>query len=75
MIINHIYKLYISAEGFASPTFNWADIVKNIKSPQGGRKGEWRKKGHAARPWGPEPKPRTYPVLGKGPHLHAMGGV
>ena len=34
VIINHtyiLYKVYISNKGFASPTFNWADVVKKIK--------------------------------------------
>ena len=31
VFINHIYMIYISAKGFANLTFNWADIVKNIR--------------------------------------------
>ena len=27
-VVNHIYTLYISAKGFATPTFKWADFVK-----------------------------------------------
>ena len=32
VVINHIYMLYIFAKGFATPTFNWADLVK-ISNP------------------------------------------
>ena len=31
VIINYIYMLHILAIRFASPTFNWVNIVKNIK--------------------------------------------
>ena len=48
---------------------------KKKLSPEGERKGEWRKKGCAACPRGQGLKPGTYPVLGDGPQLHATGVV
>ena len=44
--------------------------VRKKLSPEGGRKGGWRKKARAARP-GLEPG--TCRVLGEGPQLHATG--
>ena len=44
------------------------------KTPEGGRKGWWRKKALAARPRGPR-QSGTCRVLGEGPKLHAMGVV
>ena len=44
-------------------------------SPEGGRKGGWRKKVCAARPLGPGLEPGTCRVLGEGPGLHARGAV
>ena len=49
--------------------------VRKKLSPEGGRKGGWRKKARAARPPGPGLEPRTCRVLGEGPQLHAMGAV
>ena len=46
--------------------------VRKEQSPEGGRKGGWRKKARAA---GPGLEPGTYRVLGEGPQLHAMGAV
>ena len=43
-------------------------------SPEGGRKGGWRKKARAARPPDPGLEPGTCRVLGEGPGLHARGG-
>ena len=47
--------------------------VRKKLSPEGGRKGGWRKKAHAARPPDPELEPGTCHVLGEGPQLHASG--
>ena len=44
-------------------------------SPEGGRKGGWRKKSRAARPLDPGLEPGTCRVLGEGPQLHARGAV
>ena len=44
-------------------------------SPEGGRKGGWRKKARAARPPDPGLEPGTCRVLGEGPQLHASGAV
>ena len=49
--------------------------VQKKLSPEGGRKGGWRKKAHAARPPGPGLEPRTCRVLGEGHQLHAIGAV
>ena len=49
--------------------------VQKKLSPEGGRKGGWRKKARAARPPGPGLEPGTCRVLGEGPQLHAMGAV
>ena len=46
-----------------------------IKSPEGGRKGGWRRKARAAPPLGPGLEPGTCRVLGEGPGLHARGAV
>ena len=44
-------------------------------SPEGGRKGGWRKKARAARPPGRGLEPGTCRVLGEGTGLHARGAV
>ena len=49
--------------------------VRKKLSPEGGRKGGWRKKARAARPPGPGLEPGTCSVLGEGPQLHATGVV
>ena len=49
--------------------------VRKKLSPEGGRKGGWRKKARAARPPDPGLEPGTCRVLGEGPPLHAMGAV
>ena len=49
--------------------------VRKKLSPEGGRKGGWRKKARAARPPGPGLEPGTCRVLGEGPQLHATGVV
>ena len=46
--------------------------VRKKLSPEGGRKGGWRKK---ARPPDPGLEPGTYRMLGEGPPLHARGAV
>ena len=48
---------------------------EGAKKPEGGRKGGWRIKAHAARPRGLGLKSKTCRVLGEGPQLHAMGVV
>ena len=52
----------------------WGRCEKKL-SPEGGRKGGWRKKARAARPPGPGLEPGTCRVLGEGPQLHATGVV
>ena len=49
--------------------------VRKKLSPEGGRKGGWRKKARAARPPGPGLEPGTCRVLGEGHQLHATGAV
>ena len=49
--------------------------VRKKLSPEGGRKGGWRKKARAARPAGPGLEPGTCRVLGEGHQLHATGAV
>ena len=49
--------------------------VRKKLSPEGGRKGGWRKKARAARPPDPGLEPGTCRVLGEGPPLHARGAV
>ena len=49
--------------------------VRKKLSPEGGRKGGWRKKTRAARPPGLGLEPGTCRVLGEGHQLHAMGAV
>ena len=49
--------------------------VRKKLSPEGGRKGGWRKKACAARPPDPGLKPGACRVLGEGPPLHARGAV
>ena len=49
--------------------------VRKKLSPEGGRKGGWRKKARAACPLGPGLEPGTCRVLGEGPQLHATGVV
>ena len=50
-------------------------VQNNKLSPEGGRKGGWRKKARAARPPDPGLEPGTCRVLGEGPPLHARGAV
>ena len=50
-------------------------VQKNYLPKEEGRKGGWRKKGHAACPPGPVLEPGACHVLGEGPQLHAMGVV
>ena len=52
----------------------WGRCEKKL-SPEGGRKGGWRKKARAARPPDPGLEPGTCRVLGEGPQLHARGAV
>ena len=59
-------------------TTGFAGLVGKVRkklSPEGGRKGGWRKKARAARPPGPGLEPGTCRVLGEGPQLYAMGAV
>ena len=49
--------------------------VRKKLSPEGGRKGGWRKKACAARPPDPGLEPGTCRVLGEGTQLHARGAV
>ena len=49
--------------------------VRKKLSPEGGRKGGWRKKTRAARPPDPGLEPGTCRVLGEAPQLHATGVV
>ena len=53
--------------------------VRKKLSPEGGRKGGWRKKrkqrARQARGSNPGLEPRTCRVLGEGPLLHARGAV
>ena len=49
--------------------------VRKQLSPEGGRKGGWRKKVLAAHPPDPGSEPRTCCMLGEGPPLHARGAV
>ena len=49
--------------------------VRKKLSPEGGRKGGWRKKACAARPPDPGLEPGTCRVLGEGPQLHARRAV
>ena len=49
--------------------------VRKKLSPEGGRKGGWRKKGCATRQPDPGLEPGTCRVLGEGPQLHARGAV
>ena len=53
----------------------WWGRCKKKLSPEGGRKGGWRKKARAARPPDPGLEPGTCRVLGEGPPLHARGAV
>ena len=53
----------------------WVGKVRKKLSPEGGRKGGWRKKARAARPPGPGLEPGTCRVLGEGHQLHATGAV
>ena len=52
----------------------WGRCEKKL-SPEGGRKGGWRKKVSAVRPPGTGLEPVTCRVLGEGPVLHARGAV
>ena len=56
-------------------TVGWVGKVRKKLSPEGGRKGGWRKKARAARPPGPGLEPGTCRVVGEGPQLHATGVV
>ena len=49
--------------------------VQKKLSPEGGRKGEWRKKASAVRLPDPGLEPGTCRVLGEGPQLPAKGAV
>ena len=46
--------------------------VQKKLSPEGGRKGGWRKKARAARPPDPGLEPGTCRVLGEGPPLQTL---
>ena len=52
----------------------WGRCEKKL-SPEGGRKGRWRKTARATRPPDPGLEPGTCRVLGEGPQLHARGAV
>ena len=49
--------------------------VRKKLSPEGRRKGGWRKRARAARLPDPGLEPGTCRVLGEGPQLHARGAV
>ena len=62
---------------FINPNF-FAGLVGKVwqkLSPEGGRKGRWRKKARAARQQDLGLEPGTCHVLGEGPQLHARGAV
>ena len=70
-IIMYWYKESINPNTFAG----LVGKVRKKLSPEGGRKGGWRKKARAACPPDPGLEPGTCSVLGEGPPLHARGAV
>ena len=69
--------LYIKPVVYNNPN-TFVGLVGKVRkklSPEGGRKGGWRKIEHAGRPPNPGLEPGTCRVLGEGPQLHVRGVV
>ena len=80
VIFEHINRVLVSVEVkiLSNNPNTFAGLVGKVRkklSPEGGRKGGWRKKARAARPPDQGLEPGTCRVVGEGPQLHARGAV